>query len=72
MDCNWDRHDDLFYNFIHDQENIYIKCILTTAQVSPTLCYGSLPLAAWISGFGTTFGWLQDVLFTHVQGVVIL
>ncbi len=27
---------------------------------------------AGISGSRTTFSWLQDVLFTHVQGVVIL
>ncbi len=27
---------------------------------------------AWISDFRTTFGWLQDVLFTHVHGVAIL
>ncbi len=25
-----------------------------------------------ISGSGTTFGWLQDVLFMHVQGMVIM
>ncbi len=44
---------------------------LPTAQVSPTpRCY-SMPLGTGISSSGTTFILLQDVLFTHVQGVDI-
>ncbi len=38
----------------------------------PTPRCRSLPLGAGISSSGTTFGWLEDVLFSHVQGVVIL
>ncbi len=38
----------------------------------PTPCCHSLTLWDWISGSWTTFGWLQDVLYTRVHGVLIL
>ncbi len=44
--------------------------ILPATPVSLTPCCHSLPLGAWTFGSGTTFSWLQDVLFTHVYGVV--
>ncbi len=50
--------------------------ILPAARVSPLEVHHSMlpffALGAWISGSWTTFSWLQDVLFTHVQGIVIL
>ncbi len=38
---------------------------LPTAQVSTTL-HDVLSLGAWISGSGTTFGWLQDVMVMYM------
>ncbi len=54
----------VFFHFRHhtrDHTAKQLKC-----------CCRSLGLGAGISGSWTTFGWLQDVLFTHLQGVVIL
>ncbi len=45
---------------------------LSAAQVSTTPHCHYLPLGDWIASSGITFGWLQDVLLTHVHGVVIL
>ncbi len=40
-------------------------------SVPTPLCH-SLPLGTGMSVSGTTFGWLHDVLFIHMHGVVIL
>ncbi len=43
---------------------IYLSHTASSLSV-PTPCCHSVPLGAWISGSGATFGWLQDVLFTR-------
>ncbi len=43
----------------------------SSSSVPIPLCH-SLPLGAGISGSRTTFCWLQDVLFTHVQGGIVI
>ncbi len=50
---------------------VCLLSILPAAPVSTTPCCLSLPLGTRISSSGTTFGWLQDVLFMHVQGIVL-
>ncbi len=45
------------------------KIYCHTAWVSPTPCCHSLPLGDGISSSETTYGWLQDALFIHVQGL---
>ncbi len=50
----------------------YCYRILPVVSVSPIPPCHSLPLGTWISGSGTTFGWLQDLLFTHLHDLVIL
>ncbi len=56
----------MIISFLHDID----MNIVLAARVSPGCC--SLALGTRISGFGTTFCWLQDVLLMHMQGVVLL
>ncbi len=51
-----------------------IKDIRHTASSTSvaTPLWHSLTLGAGMSDSGTTFGWLQDVLFMHMQGVDML
>ncbi len=51
---------------------LYELHILSTAWASITPHCRFRPLGTWISGSGITVGWLADVLFTHVHGVIIL
>ncbi len=48
-----------------------ISAVLPAALVSTTPYCHFWPMGAWISGSGTIFSWMDDVLLTHVQGVVI-
>lgn len=51
--------------------NWWVCFILPTQLKCQPLQCPFRPLGAWICDLWTTFGWLDNVLLTHVEGVVI-